>query len=445
MRPVRIQVLRKAWAGVWFAACMLASLVASAQRRGAFDASIDHPAIGYRTRQTHDAVGRLSAALESGAMRLSFDPDHGYLRSVLEALRVPVESQVVVFSGGSKQAELISAANPRAIYFNETVAVGWVRGGAELEIAASDAEQGVVFYALDQRQTETPVVRRDKGTCLQCHLTWETRGVPGLVVMSTLNEPAPDDKYSYATGSVADHRSPFTDRWGGWYVTGRTGSIRHLGNDTALPGRKGPPSKPTPALESLEGRVDLRGFLSPHSDVAALMVLEHQSTMTNLLTWLNWEARAIAHEAQVGAVLPARPGRIPPAARLHDAVTDLVDYMLFVDEMPISSPIVGSSRFSELFSSAGPRDSRGRSLRQIDLQRRLFRFPCSYLIYGDAFEQLPRVAKTAVYERMWRVLSGQESGARYAGLARDDRQTIVEILRETKRDLPPVYRESVTK
>lgn len=432
-RFLRLHVTR-----VSMVALAASGLVVSAQRRDAFDGSFDHPAIQYRARPTTDPVSRLNTAIERGEAQLSFDPDSGYLRSTLDLLRVPIESQVVVFSGGSKQAELISPRNPRAIYFNDTVAVGWVRGGAELEIAASDSEQGVVFYALEQRQADRPVIRRGAG-CLQCHVTWETRGVPGLVVMSTLNEPAPDDKYSYATGSFSDHRSAFIDRWGGWYVTGRTGLMRHLGNDTVLPGRKEPPLTAPPPLESLKGLFESRGFLSAHSDVAALMVLEHQSTMTNLLTWANWEARLAAHQAQAGTVLPSPPGKVPAAVRVQDAVNELVDYLLFIDEVPLAGAVAGSSGFADAFAATGPRDERGRTLRQLDLQNRLFRFPCSYLIYGEAFDRLPVLARDAVYARMWHILSGQETGARYARLAKDDRQAIVEILRATKRDLPAVF------
>jgi hypothetical protein len=430
-------------AGLLAVVLAVSALIASAQRRAAFDLSLDHPAIAYRTQPTNDPVARLSAAVERGGARLAFDPDHGYLRALLDQLRVPIESQVVVFSGTSKQADLITASNPRAIFFSDSVAVGWVRGGAELEIAASDSEQGVVFYTLDQRQVERPVIRRDKGLCLQCHLTWETRGVPGLVVMSTLSEPAPDDKYSYATGSFVDHRSAFTDRWGGWYITGRTGPARHLGNDIALPGRKGPPLAPPRPLESLKGLFDPRGFPSLHSDVASLLVLEHQSTMTNLLTWTNWEARVSAHGPQASAARLTPPGAVPPEARLQGAVDELVDYMLFVDETPLPGPMSGTSGFAEIFAAAGPRDARGRSLRQLDLQRRLLRFPCSYLIYSEAFDRLPGPAKMAVYERMWRILSGQEQGARYAHLTTTDRQAVVEILRETKGDWPGTFSGSL--
>ena len=353
---------------------------------------------------------------------------------MLEAFRIPIESQVTVFSGTSNQAALISPRNPRALYFNDSVLVGWVRGSDTLEVASVDPTQGVILYSLAQKQADRPAFRRDDGTCLTCHLTWDTLGVPGLVVMSVFT--IPDDKYSYASGSFADHRSSFTERWGGWDVTGRTGAISHLGNDIDL-ARKNRRPTAEHKLDSLAGLFDARGFISPHSDVVALMTLEHQATMTNLITRTGWEARV---SAQTRAVAPAPPRARSGVDRVRDAATELVDYMLFVDEAPLDGPIAGSSQFAQKFTSEGPRDKRGRSLRQFDLEHRLMRYPCSYLIYSDAFEQMPRLAKDAVYERMWRVLSGQEQAAPYNRFSRDDRRAVVDILLETKPGLPDYFK-----
>lgn len=399
----------------------LLSLIALAQRGGTFAGSRDHPAIAYTKAVSNDPVAVLSRQIADGAVRLAFDPEHGYLRSVLDALQIPVESQVVVFTQTSKQAELISPKNPRALFFNDTTAVGWVRGADELELATVDPVIGAVFYALDQKP-DRPVFKRDDAECLACHQTWDTLGVPGWTFVSTFS--IPQDKYSYASGSFSDHRSAFPDRWGGWFVTGKVGSLRHLGNDTVLAPRTGTNGRaPAPrALDTLDGQFDTRGFLSRHSDVAALMVLEHQVTMTNLITRTGWEAR----------VAPMGP-------RVREAAIELVDYMLFVDEAKLTSPVTGSTNFAQLFAARGPQDKRGRSLRQLDLQQRLLKYPCSYLIYSDAFEGMPLAAKAAVYERLWAVLSGQETDKIYAKLTRDDRLAITEILRDSKPGLPPFF------
>jgi len=378
-----------------------------AQRSGVFLASRDHPSVRYSTAPVTDPVARLNRAIEEGAVRLTFSTgsdESGYLRSVLDALRVPVESQVAVFSPTSFQRSRINSSNPRTIFFADSVAVAWVRGGSMLEVAAQDPQQGIIFYTLDQQTADTPQFKRSD-ECLACHLTWETLGVPGLMVLSTLSQPA--DNNSYATGFVSDHRSSLELRWGGWYVTGQVGSVQHMGR----------------TVESLDRQFDTRGYLSPHSDIVALMVLEHQTRMINLITRAGWEARL--------------PGETD--ARVGKAARDLVDYLLFVDEVPLPGRVRGTSNFAETFSAEGLRDSKGRSLKRLDLDGRLMRYPCSYMIYSEAFDALPPAAIDAVYRRMWEVLSGQEKGNRYVRLSLTDRQAIVEILRETKKNLPDYF------
>ena len=374
-----------------------------------------------------DAVSALNGQLQSGAAQLRFDPANGYLRSVLDALKVPVESQSLVFSQTSFQGPLINIHNPRALYFNDTVAVGWVRGGKFVEVAVQDPRQGVIFYALDQQESATPQFKRTE-ECLACHLSWDTLGVPGLFVMSMY--PLPDDKNAYAMGFTSDHRSPFSQRWGGWYVTGDTGGAAHMGNVPVMPEDQGKSklADPLRPLASLAGLFDLKGYLSPYSDVVAQMVLAHQTHMTNLITRVGWEERVQSQN-------PSRDG----AGRVEGAVEDLVNYMLFVDEERPANAIRGSSRFAEQFAAKGPQDTKGRSLRELDLKKRLFRYPCSYMIYSEAFDALPTRAKEMIYVRMWQILSGQDRQQRYSVLSLPDRQTIVEILRNTKGDLPSSF------
>jgi hypothetical protein len=391
-----------------------------AQRTDAFVESRDHPAIEYSKGPVTDRVADLNRKIQERSIRLTFDGPGGYLRSALEGLKVPVESQVALFSQNSSQGDLISMKNPRALFFNDAVSVGFVRGGTVLEAAAHDPRQGIIFYTLDQKAADVPQFKRNDG-CLACHLSWTTLGVPGLFVFSMLT--LPEDKNAYASGFASDHRTSFESRWGGWYVTGSLGSIRHMGNKPVSTASTPDAAKPEAhELKSLDGQFDTTGYPSPYSDVAALMVLEHQTHMTNLITRLGWEAR-------VGA-------RIQKSARVEEAAADLVDYALFVYEEPLPGRIRGSSGFAEKFSALGPADRKGRSLRQLDLDRRLMRYPCSYMIYSDAFNALPAGAKDLVYRRMWQVLSGQDRNTRYARLLLADRQAIVDILLETKKDLP---------
>jgi hypothetical protein len=406
----------------------LACMVLSAQA-GVF-VPRDHPAIQYTERSPRDSVTVLNERLAASELRLSFEGPGGYLRSVLAALDVSPSSQTLVFSENSLQREHIAKATPRAIYFNDSTMVGWTNGAESLEVAVQDATQGVVFYSLAQKAQAQPAFVRD-AQCLQCHLTAETNGVPGLFVMSVL--PLSDDPNEYARGWAMDHRTPIEDRWGGWYVTGAQVPPRHLGNvPVSHVARSYVRADAAPKLTTGAGAFDTGPYLTPHSDVAALLVLNHQAHMSNLLTRLGWEARIAIHEEAVGT-----PAGMP--AHVRGLARDLVDYLLFVDEAPLPSPVRGSSAFDREFVSKGPRDSSGRTLREFDLVSRLFRYPCSYMIYSDAFDALPAPAKDLVYARAWDVLSGKETDAIYRRLSLADRRAIVEILSETRKGLPAYF------
>ncbi|OFW35861.1 MAG: hypothetical protein A3F70_15355 [Acidobacteria bacterium RIFCSPLOWO2_12_FULL_67_14] len=368
-----------------------------------------------------DPVAVLNRAIQAGQVRVAFDGPRGYLTSVLKALDVPVESQTLVFSETSFQPQYIHPGNPRALYFNDTVAVGWVNGGDVLEVAALEPGKGMALYALDQQSKPAPQFERDL-RCLQCHDTAFTAGVPGLLTMSML--PLSDNPSEYAQGWPVDHRTPIEDRWGGWFVTGGQVPRVHLGNVPVHRADRSYARRPAaPAVEEVD--VD-ETYPSKRSDVAALLVLNHQTHMVNLLTRLARDARLVEHEGFLG-------GRVMQVAR------DLVDYLLFVDEAPLPVPVRGTSGFAEVFAARGPRDQKGRSLRELDLTTRLLRYRCSYLIYSPAFDALPGMARDAVYARMWRILSGEETDPKYGRLAAADRRAIVEILRDTKPDVPRYF------
>jgi hypothetical protein len=414
------------------AAAAFAAAVVSAQRRDAFVLSRDHPAIRYTAGEVDNPVARLNERLAKREVRLSYDPDHGYLRSLLDALGIPVSSQALVFSKTSFQADLITMHNPRAVFFGDTVFVGWVRGADVLEIAAADRRQGSVFYTLAQKpagESDAPVTLERKNDCLACHLSWDTRGVPGL--MTTSMYPLPDDPNAYANGFSTVQGSPLEQRWGGWWVTGDTGGAQHLGNIPVMPKEKnfGRPRNPKAPLPTVEGFFDMKGYLAKTSDVVAQLVLAHETTVINLIGRLGWEARVA--EAQPSA---------DAATRVKDAAAELADSMLLLDETPLAGPVKGSSGYAEWFAAQGPRDSKGRSLRELDLRTRLFRYPCSFLIYSEPFEGLPAAARQAVYGRLWDVLSGRDTRKITQHLSAADRQAILQILRDTKTDLPESFK-----
>jgi hypothetical protein len=387
---------------------------------------LGHPAIEYNTRPTRDLVSEMDRRIESGQMRLAFDEASGYLRPVLDALRVPVESQMLVMSKTGVQGLHTGPSNPRAIYFNDAVTVGYIRGAPLLELAVQDPEQGVLFYTIDQKPQARPVVER-RQACLSCHRVYSTLHVPGFLARSVFM--APDGLALGQFGSYdADDRTPFRRRWGGWYVTGSDGSMPHIGNAFVTDTQKHEAivSDNTLRRVSPAEQFDGRGYPSALSDIAALMVFQHQSHMTNLITRIGWESRIAASEHPID--LTSGP--------LRDTVSELVDYLLFADEQPLTAPVKGTSGFAEWFAAQGPADSRGRSLRQLDLERRLLRYPCSYMIYSAAFTALPPNVRAAIYSRMLDVLSGRESAAKYGHLTESDRRAVLEILRETVPDFP---------
>ena len=396
---------------LWITALVSAQLTNSIIEPG-------HPVIRY-PGETTDRVAQLNRKLQSGEVSLQFEERTGYLRSLLAALDIPIESQVALYSGTSLQARIINTRNPRTIFFNDSTAVGWMAGGL-IEVASLDPKQGAIFYLLPQ-QTTPPLRQLARDTrCLACHYSIATLGVPGFLVRSIPSSP--DGMIMPWLGNyTTDHRSPLSERWGGWYVTGRGG--RHLGNapiaDRTL--QDITIDNANLNVSTLEKRFDTRSYLSPHSDIVALLVFDHQMRMMNLLTRLGWEARIFEREER------------PAADALNDVVTEVVDYMLFVDEAPLDG-ITGTSGFAERFGALGPRDGKGRSLRDLDLQRRLFRYPCSYMIYSEAFDALPDTARNAVYVRLLDVLSGKDTSRKYRHLSAADRQAILEILRDTKKD-----------
>jgi hypothetical protein len=392
---------------------------------------IAHPAIQYLQTSPDDAVARLSAQLARGTINLDFRSDGtGYLASVLRHLGVNPDSQGLVFSKTSSQAARITPRNPRAIYFADDVAVGFVRGGEVIELAARDPRQGVSFYTLDNQSQDRPAFTR-REACLRCHNGPATGGVPGMFVSSVFPSSTGT---AYPGGAiVTDHRTPFSDRYGGWYVTGRHGALRHRGNAVAPnPAQPGVlETAGTQNLLNLTGRVSTNGYLRPDSDIVALLTFEHQTQMTNLITRLGWEARIARDDSRTAAITPA----------LQSSIDALVAYMLFADEAPLSDPVAGVSSFTRTFAERGPRDHKGRSLREFDLRTRLFRYPLSYMVYDASFDTLPGPILDRVYRRLFDVLTEREEDRRrFARLARADRRAILDILKETKSSLPAYWR-----
>jgi len=398
----------------------------------------EHPAIDYWSAKPTDAVADLQAKLDSGEITLEHDRRFGYLPAVLKALDVPISSQVLVFSKTSFQAVRIVPRAPRALYHNPEVAVGWVRSGDVVEIASLDPKLGVVFYTLHQAESTRPWLQAHTTQCIGCHLGPATLGVPGLLVRSVHTDRS--GTVHRARAFITDHRSPLEERWGGWYVSGKHGEQTHMGNvtyerdlwPTSLLGSE------SDNVQSLYPYINPYNYLSPGSDIASLMLLEHQTRMTNLIVRLGYETRIALSDSPAATSLD----ELPEKARngIEAASEELLRYMLFADEALLDEPVRGSDDFKADFEAAGPRDNKGRSLRTLDLDRRLLRYPCSYMVYSKAFNALPAPAKRLIYQRLWQVLTGRDESPEFSRLTTEDRQAILEILLATKSDLPAYWR-----
>ena len=176
--PVSIAVL--AFPGVWLHCAAIAQIAVRNQGYVPFS----DPPINYRSNDLHDPVANLQKRLDAGDVTLAFDERQGYLKSVLEHLRIPVTSQTLVFSKTSFQYKKIAPQTPRALYFNDDVYIGSVHDGKALEVISFDPVQGAIFYLLDARKAERPIFQRAELDCTQCHIAPATRGVPGVLLRS---------------------------------------------------------------------------------------------------------------------------------------------------------------------------------------------------------------------------------------------------------------------
>ncbi|GAA4420602.1 hypothetical protein [Bremerella cremea] len=396
----------------------------------------DEPPINYSETSDDNPIAELQKRLDDGSAQLDYDEEHGFLQAVLKALEISEESQVLVYSKTSFQLSAISPRKPRALYYNDHSYIGWVQGGDVIEVMTTDPVRGEVFYTLRQENDEAPKFVRDKGQCTVCHASSRTHRVPGGLVRSAFVNAGGMPHYGAGTFNT-DQTSPLSERWGGWYVTGTHGKMRHMGNAISRD-RHDPENIDREAganVTDLSELFKVDKYLTPHSDIVALMVLEHQLQMQNLLTLASHEARRSAHHDQVmNEALERSPDFESETTqrRIATAANKVVSYMLFADEAKLTDPIQGTSQFVTEFQAAGKKDSQGRSLRELDLKSRLFKYPCSYMIYSTTFDELPLNMQTAISRRLREVLDGRDASDEFAHLSQTDRAAIAEIVKETK-------------
>jgi hypothetical protein len=388
------------------------------------DLDFQQPPHDYWTRPLHDPVTQLKTDLESGRLALDRSTERAFLLSLLQALRIPASSQILVFSTTSLQLRLISPSNPRALYFNDEVYVGFIPGG-RVEVVSLDPELGGVFYIFDiPRGAES--IRLDRSDrCMNCHAGEDTDEVPGLVLRSVLPGPSGGSIRAFR-GSRTGHGVPFQERFGGWFVTGQGSLTNHWGNQIG----QYSPNGPSRRFVEPGTTFDFARYAAPTSDVLPHLLHEHQVGFLNRIIHAGYRARACLHEG-MGKLLPE-----------HEQILDqhaqaIVRYLLFADEIALpTGGVSGDPLFKKDFLARRRTAGAGDSLRDFDLETRLFRYRCSYMIYTAPFEHLPGVVKSRVYVGLKTALSDAPAGAAYAYLPGPEKRAIQRILRETLPDLP---------
>jgi len=395
--------------------------------------------IEYSLTKAENPVSRLQTKLKKGELKWTPENKTGFLKPLLQGLGIGLNSQTLVFSKTSFQAKRISPSYPRALYFNDEVYVGYVPGSHLLELSVADPKLGAVFYVFDQRDKS---LNRETSDCLSCHGSSRTNYAPGHFLRSVV--PAEDGHSILWGGSkLVSHSTPYHERWGGWYASERIPQVENQANSFGeiINDREIKMNKSNDG-QSISKLFNSEFYLSPHSDIVALMVQDHQVTMHNLIAQANYKTRqALFDQKIIDQALGRNSAEMSSStkSRIANIGEKLLKYLLFVEEAELPSCVYGSTDFAENFSNRGPHDSKGRSLYQLDLKKRLLKYPCSYLIHSCAFKELPSETKDYLYKRLWEILNGKDQNEPFSKIKMSDLQAIKEILLDTQKDLPKYW------
>ena len=410
--------------------CLTILLLAHGQIWGvetAQEAKLDYkaPPHNYWERPPQDAVTAALKKIENGELKVDTSNDRAFVSSLLGALKVPVSSQLLVYSATSMQSGIINPRNPRALYFNDEIYVGFVPGGL-VEIMGVDPELGGVFYIFDKPQPGQ-LPRTDRSTrCFNCHAGSATMRIPGLLAESVAPIISGASYENYRRDEQG-HQIPLADRFGGWHVT----SAKPFGETKANIFARSDGSG-VKIVKVKPGEMwDIEKHLLPSSDILPHLIHEHQIGFDNQVIHAAYIAREIGDK-----------GRTPTLAddkRLNEKASALVRYILFADEAKLPpSGIVGDEQYAKDFLSNKKASGSGLSLKDLDLKTRMFKHRCSYMLYTPQWQKLPSLIKNRVYAGMKLALSGKDRN--YAYLSAQERLAIVSILRETLPDLPADWR-----
>lgn len=354
------------------------------------------------------------AELKSSKARLTFEPETGYLKSLLKELKIDPSSQILVWSKSSLQAEKIDRKNPRAIYFNSDTYVGFIPGASLIEVMSVHPTKGVIFYKILNTKGSAAKIEEEDLQCMRCHGGRSRGVVPQLFVESSFVSENSYPRPFSPTRRVRPNTA-LKERWGGWFVTGTHGAERHMGNSIAT----GSDEKPVinkekgANLTDLRKLVDTRKYLTPHSDIVALLVAEKQMHVQNMISQASLDLQTFDRDDA-------------------ESCEDVVRALLCVGEAKFKGPIKGTSSFADVYSKSAPTDSKGRSLSQLDLNSRILKFSCSPLIYSPTFDAIPERGRRIIGKRFAEILTGQDKSGNFDHLSELTKSTLLEILKETK-------------
>ena len=401
----------------------------------------EQPPISYSATQPHDALGPVQTRLAAGKLKLT-GSGREIVRSLLRELNIPVESQMLVFSKTSLQRQRIRPDHPRALYFSDTCYVGWLPSGL-VEVTTIDPLLGPIFYSFDPNADEPKFVRDNE--CLSCHGGTFVRGIPGVFVRSVYTDAEGEPLLRFGS-EVVDFRTPFSNRWAGWYVTGKHGTALHRGNVLAQDknGELVVDLKRGANVADLSHFFETKAYLTSGSDIVALLVFEHQLAMQNTLTRASQDCRRmLAYQRNLQhdlKELVTEELTYDSVKRVFEgAAKDVVDDLLFKEEAHLPQGLEGSAAFQGAFQAEARRDRDGRSLKDFQLQGHLFQNRCSYLIYSESFLTLPETLKRRIYNRLGQALHPTNPDPQYAYLGSEERARISSILQQTH----PEFRQAL--
>lgn len=414
---------------------LLAALAAPTSASAQSLPDYERDPLRYSASTAQDRFAALKERIADGSFSLPHE-EKAALRALLTVLEVPEWTQVLVFSRTSLQRSRIRPEHPRALYFSDSVYVGWVPGGL-VEVAAIDPRLGPIFYALDPRPNTAAAKRaRRDADCLSCHGGDFVRDIPGLFARSLFTDAAGEPLLRHGTMLVTDE-TPFSERWGGWYVTGYHGLEPHRGNAFAAEEADHLVFTPeTTRPDELSAYFPTQSYPRATSDVVALLLLEHQLTMHNALTRASHAAqRMIAYQHGLQAAfkepMTDEPAYDSVRSVFASTIEEVIDRLLFRGAAPLPAGIRGDPELVQQFALGAPATPDGRSLKQLSLDGRLLQLRCSYLIYSDSFRSLPVSLRDRLIDRLGAVLEGRAGSDRYAYLPAAERAAIRDVLLAT--------------